>query len=128
MRDLLGKLLERWAGRYYASLARQLESDKASLQSSLDAEREKTRKLAEVQAESAKHVARIQQLERELLDERHEHAKTAKQLEIAGEENRLLCAIHESDVTRRFRETALNNRDRAIAEADMPIPPEESEE
>lgn len=128
MRDWLRERLEHWAARYHVACIQQLESDKAALQSSLDAEREKTRKLAEVQAENSKHVTRIQQLEQDLSDERHEHARTAKQLELAGEENRLLCAIHESDVTRRFRETALNNRDRAIAEADMPLPPEESEE
>ena len=60
--------------------------------------------------------ARLESLAIELRDERHEHAKTAKQLELAGEENRLLAAIHETDIARRKREQALLDRDRAEAE------------
>lgn len=59
---------------------------------------------------------RLQLLEVELRDERHEHAKTTKQLDLAGEENRLLAAIHETDIVRRKREQAILDRERAEAE------------
>ena len=61
-------------------------------------------------------AGRLQVLEAELRDERHEHAKTAMQLELAGEENRLLAAIHETDIIRRKREQAILDRERAEAE------------
>lgn len=52
----------------------------------------------------------------EYADEKHEHAKTTKQLELAGEENRLLTTIHATDVARRMKEQSLEQRTKAEAE------------
>jgi hypothetical protein len=73
-------------------------------------------------------AARLDSLAAELRDERHEHAKTAKQLELAGEENRLLAAIHETDIARRKREQALLDRERAEAETALLVARRQSEE
>jgi hypothetical protein len=73
-------------------------------------------------------TARVDALAAELGDERHEHAKTAKQLELAGEENRLLAAIHETDLARRKREQALLDRDRAEAETALLLARRQGEE
>jgi hypothetical protein len=73
-------------------------------------------------------TARVDALAAELGDERHEHAKTAKQLELAGEENRLLAAIHETDLARRKREQALLDRDRAEAETALLVARRQGEE
>ena len=73
-------------------------------------------------------AARLDALAAELGDERHEHAKTSKQLELAGEENRLLAAIHETDIARRKREQALLDRERAEAETALLVARRQSEE
>lgn len=73
-------------------------------------------------------ASRLDSLAAELRDERHEHAKTAKQLELAGEENRLLAAIHETDVARRKREQALLDRERAEAETALLLARRQGEE
>ena len=73
-------------------------------------------------------ASRLDTLAAELRDERHEHAKTAKQLELAGEENRLLAAIHETDIARRKREHALLDRERAEAETALLLARRQSEE
>lgn len=73
-------------------------------------------------------AGRLDAVAAELGDERHEHAKTAKQLELAGEENRLLAAIHETDLARRKREQALLDRDRAEAETALLLARRQGEE
>ena len=92
---------------------RHVETELAECQKSLaaaEAERD------EFRGDNRELSARLESLAAELRDERHEHAKTTKQLELAGEENRLLAAIHEADIARRKREQALLDRDRAEAE------------
>ncbi|HEV7225555.1 MAG TPA: hypothetical protein VGN42_22810 [Pirellulales bacterium] len=89
------------------------ESDAALVRKSLTTAEAAVGELRRRAKESA---GRVQALEAELCDERHEHAKTAKQLELAGEENRLLAAIHETDIIRRKRERAILDRERAEAE------------
>lgn len=99
----------------------QLSAQQASLaaaESELVELRDRNRALAD----------RLEALAAELGDERHEHAKTAKQLELAGEENRLLAAIHETDLARRKREQALLDRERAEAETALLLARRQGEE
>lgn len=84
--------------------------------------------LVELRDQNRNLASRLDSLAAELGDERHEHAKTAKQLELAGEENRLLAAIHETDVARRKREQALLERDRAEAETALLVARRQGEE
>ncbi|HUY89081.1 MAG TPA: hypothetical protein VMV10_10130 [Pirellulales bacterium] len=84
--------------------------------------------LGELREGDRQRAERLESLAAELRDERHEHAKTAKQLELAGEENRLLAAIHETDIARRKREQALLDRDRAEAETALLVARRQVEE
>jgi hypothetical protein len=89
------------------------ETEAAAGRNSLAAAETALSGLRERMKEASNH---LRSLGAELRDERHEHAKTAKQLELAGEENRLLAAIHETDIVRRKREQAILDRERAEAE------------
>lgn len=61
----------------------------------------------------------LETLRQELSDERHEHAKTTKQLELAGAENQLLSTIHQVDVARREKDLAVEKRAKAEAESSI---------
>lgn len=119
MRVWMTSVLQHWAARCYVERVQKLDQEVSDIQAALTAEREKTRLLAEVQRENAEHVKRIKELEQQL-----EEANSA--LKVAGSENRLLSEIHEEDVSRRRRQRAIYDRDRAIATA-VTRPGEESE-
>lgn len=120
MRVWISKVLQNWAAKMHASRIERLEQENGDLRSALAAERDKTRQLAEVQRSNAEHIKRIAELERQLTD-------TETDLRVAQTENRLLSEVHEADISRRKRERAIYDRDRAQATAATPGG-EESEE
>jgi hypothetical protein len=109
-------------------LREQLRSAEAELAAQQKAVAAAEAELGELRDRNCELAARLEALAAELGDERHEHAKTAKQLELAGEENRLLAAIHETDIARRRREQALLDRDRAEAETALLVARRQGEE
>lgn len=60
---------------------------------------------------------RVSDLEKELADVRQELAITENSLECAQHENSLLAEIHSADVSRRMKERAIYDSDRALAVA-----------
>lgn len=63
----------------------------------------------------------VSRLEGELAAEKHDHAMTTKQLQIAGEENRLLAEIHEGNIARRARELAVEKMGKVSAETEISL-------
>lgn len=120
MRGWLINVLQRWAQSVFVARVQQLEKANAEWKAALAAEQEKTGRLASVEKVNGDQATKIARLENELLD-----AQT--QLRAAQAENRLLSEIHESDVSRRRRERAIYDRDRAIATSSAAASEEESE-